>query len=81
MSYMSPSSFSAESVEAMAEALSEQQQKLGVRFGRINESNVQELRALNLAIFPVQYNDVFYADILRSPNGYATLGKRAVMHV
>lgn len=61
----------------MTEALAEQQQKLGVRLGRIDESNVQELRALNLAIFPVQYNDVFYSDILRSPKGYATLGKRA----
>lgn len=58
----------------MAEALAEQQQKLGVRFGRIDESNVEELRALNLAIFPVHYNDAFYTDIVRSPKGYAKLG-------
>ncbi|CAM9106897.1 unnamed protein product [Choristocarpus tenellus] len=35
-----------------------------VTFGNITETNVQQLRKLNSAIFPVRYHDKFYADIL-----------------
>jgi len=37
---------------------------LKVRFGDVTKDNIGQLRRLNLAIFPVTYNDKFYRDVL-----------------
>lgn len=60
----------------MQQISKEQQQPrdVKVQFGRINESNVEKLRKLNLTIFPVRYNDMFYSDILRTPREYSKFG-------
>jgi len=34
-----------------------------ISFGSVTEKNVEQLRKLNLAVFPVRYNDKFYQDI------------------
>eukprot|EP00455_Lapot_gusevi_P006803 TRINITY_DN1291_c0_g1_i4.p1 TRINITY_DN1291_c0_g1~~TRINITY_DN1291_c0_g1_i4.p1 ORF type:complete len:173 (+),score=52.89 TRINITY_DN1291_c0_g1_i4:57-575(+) len=40
--------------------------ELDITFGNITEKNVEQLRRLNIAIFPVRYNDKFYqTDILK----------------
>mmetsp|Transcript_28645 Transcript_28645/g.37541 ORF Transcript_28645/g.37541 Transcript_28645/m.37541 type:complete len:186 (+) Transcript_28645:78-635(+) len=51
--------------------MKERRPKLQVEFGPINENNLQQLRKLNLAIFPVKYNDKFYSDILFVPENFA----------
>lgn len=61
----------------LAQKVSKEQQQphdVKVQFGRINESNVEKLRKLNLTIFPVRYNDTFYSDILRTPREYSKFG-------
>jgi len=37
---------------------------LAVEFGNINEANLEQLRKLNISIFPVRYNDKFYQNVL-----------------
>ncbi|KAF1333104.1 Acetyltransferase, partial [Globisporangium splendens] len=51
----------------------EQQMPGKVQLGPITESNVSQLRQLNVQIFPVRYNDAFYRDILRMPRDYSKL--------
>jgi hypothetical protein len=38
-----------------------------VNFGAINEQNVEQLRKLNLSIFPVRYNPKFYQNVVSTP--------------
>lgn len=38
-----------------------------IKFGSLNDKNVGQLRKLNLAVFPVKYNDKFYTDLSTSP--------------
>ena len=38
--------------------------KLPVEFGRITQDNVEQLRKVNLACFPVQYQETFYKDVV-----------------
>jgi len=37
---------------------------LELSFGDVTEKNIGQLRVLNVAIFPVRYNDKFYADLV-----------------
>jgi len=39
-----------------------------VSFGQVTEKNVEQLRKLNLAVFPVRYNNKFYTDISSAAN-------------
>ena len=39
-----------------------------ISFGDVNTKNVEQLRKLNLAVFPVRYNDKFYNDLANNPN-------------
>ena len=41
-----------------------------VEFGDIHEQNLEQLRKLNLGIFPVRYNAKFYTNILNTPNDF-----------
>jgi hypothetical protein len=36
-----------------------------IRLGEITKDNIEQLRILNTTIFPVQYSDKFYHDIVR----------------
>lgn len=36
-------------------------------FGEVTPKNVEQLRKLNLAIFPVRYNEKFYNDLSNAP--------------
>jgi hypothetical protein len=38
-----------------------------VVFGELTEKNVGQLRLLNTVVFPVNYNDTFYRDLLNDP--------------
>ena len=38
-----------------------------ISFGEVNPKNVEQLRKLNLAVFPVRYNDKFYNDLSSNP--------------
>ena len=38
-----------------------------INFGAINEQNVEQLRKLNLSIFPVRYNPKFYQNVITTP--------------
>ena len=38
-----------------------------ISFGPITEKNIEQIRKLNLAVFPVRYNDKFYTDLASSP--------------
>eukprot|EP00741_Cyanophora_paradoxa_P007126 tig00001093_g6897.t1 len=38
-----------------------------VTFGDITEKNMEQLKVLNVAVFPVRYNDKFYTDLLANP--------------
>jgi len=40
--------------------------ELKVEFGRINDDNVEQLRKVNLACFPVNYQDSYYKDVSES---------------
>lgn len=39
---------------------------LKVEFGRINDDNIEQLRKVNLACFPVQYQEKYYRDVTAS---------------
>ncbi|KAL3922825.1 MAG: hypothetical protein SGPRY_004425 [Prymnesium sp.] len=45
-----------------------------ISFGSVTEKNVEQLRKLNLAVFPVRYNDKFYQDM-------ATINATAYTHL
>ena len=38
-----------------------------ISFGELTPKNVEQLRKLNLAVFPVRYSDKFYSDLAASP--------------
>ena len=38
-----------------------------ISFGEVNPKNIEQLRKLNLAVFPVRYNDKFYNDLANNP--------------
>ena len=40
--------------------------KLPVVFGPITDKNVEQVKTLNRAIFPVKYNDKFYSEVQKS---------------
>jgi hypothetical protein len=40
---------------------------LAIDYGAINEANLDQLRKLNLSIFPVRYNDKFYQNVILTP--------------
>mmetsp|Transcript_18080 Transcript_18080/g.50229 ORF Transcript_18080/g.50229 Transcript_18080/m.50229 type:complete len:179 (+) Transcript_18080:342-878(+) len=40
--------------------------ELKVEFGRINQDNIEQLRKVNLACFPVQYQEKYYKDVSES---------------
>ena len=37
-----------------------------ISFGQVTEKNIEQLRKLNLAVFPVRYSNKFYTDIVAS---------------
>jgi len=39
---------------------------LKIEFGRINNDNIEQLRKVNLACFPVQYQEKYYKDVSES---------------
>ena len=41
-------------------------QKL-ISFGEISSKNIEQVRKLNLAVFPVKYNEKFYNDLANNP--------------
>ena len=41
--------------------------KKHISFGGVTDKNVDQLRKLNLAVFPVKYNDKFYTDLSTNP--------------
>ena len=38
-----------------------------ISFGEVTPKNVEQLRKLNLAVFPVRYNEKFYNDLANNP--------------
>eukprot|EP00966_Prymnesium_polylepis_P336431 7391572-Prymnesium_polylepis.2 len=49
-----------------------------ISFGQVTEKNVEQLRKLNLSVFPVRYNDKFYTDIATvNATQYTSLGMPA----
>jgi len=51
-------------------AISDASRHLEVEFGDIHEQNLEQLKKLNLAIFPVRYNQKFYKNMLNTPNEF-----------
>eukprot|EP00696_Hemimastix_kukwesjijk_P016221 gnl/Hemi2/4599_TR1589_c0_g1_i1.p1 gnl/Hemi2/4599_TR1589_c0_g1~~gnl/Hemi2/4599_TR1589_c0_g1_i1.p1 ORF type:complete len:204 (-),score=50.15 gnl/Hemi2/4599_TR1589_c0_g1_i1:78-689(-) len=45
---------------------------LPVRFGGLTEQTAEQLRQLNCALLPVQYNEKFYKDVLTCPSHQTT---------
>lgn len=46
-----------------------------ISFGELTPKNVEQLRKLNLAVFPVRYSDKFYNDLASNPvQSYTHLG-------
>lgn len=50
-----------------------------VSFDTVRDKNIMQLRKLNLAIFPVQYQDKFYTDALSSGD-FTKLGMQSFIH-
>ena len=48
--------------------------ELPVVYGPVTEKNIEQLRKLNTSIFPVNYDDKFYKDVLDSGE-YTKLGR------
>lgn len=44
-----------------------------VEFGEINEANLDQLRKLNVSVFPVRYNEKFYTGVLTTPKEVTTV--------
>lgn len=53
-------------MEGSADDLRERAAKL-ISFGEVGPKNIDQLRKLNLAIFPVRYNEKFYNDLANNP--------------
>jgi len=53
----------------MAMASKKAKSEFVTNFGAINEANIDQLRKLNIAIFPVRYNDKFYENVLTTNAG------------
>ena len=52
-----------------------------ISFGSVTEKNVEQLKKLNLAVFPVRYNDKFYQDIATiNATNYTHLGMAPKPH-
>eukprot|EP00968_Pinguiococcus_pyrenoidosus_P018563 scaffold1951_cov258-Pinguiococcus_pyrenoidosus.AAC.32 len=49
---------------------------LQVQFGPIHANNANMFRALNMAVFPVRYNEKFYQDVPLFPREYTMYGRR-----
>ena len=45
-----------------------------ISFGEVTEKNIDQVRKLNLAVFPVRYNDKFYADLATTHGKFTQLG-------
>eukprot|EP00743_Colponemidia_sp_Colp-15_P005900 GILK01006342.1.p2 GENE.GILK01006342.1~~GILK01006342.1.p2 ORF type:complete len:184 (-),score=18.95 GILK01006342.1:53-544(-) len=45
-------------------ATDSQRTRAMIEFGSITDKNVEQLRRMNLVIFPVRYNDKFYKDVV-----------------
>lgn len=56
----------------------EKAKELNVSYGSVTEKNIELVRTLNLAIFPVTYASGFY-QTLPSYNKYSRLGKQLFM--
>lgn len=39
-----------------------------ISFGEVGPKNIEQVRKLNLAVFPVRYNEKFYTDLANNPN-------------
>lgn len=48
-----------------------------MEFSRITSQNLEQLRTLNLATFPVRYVDKFYENVLNTPNEISMVLLRA----
>lgn len=46
---------------------------LPVVWGDLTEKNVSQLQRLNATIFPVKYNDLFYQEAIKAPEGFVKL--------
>lgn len=47
---------------------------LPIRFGNLTVKNLEQLKKLNLSIFPIKYGDRFYEEVLQAPPGLVKLG-------
>ena len=57
------------------EAAARERAQRYIKFGTVTEKNVEQLRKLNLAVFPVRYSDKFYSDLAANPvQQYTHLG-------
>lgn len=52
---------------------SEDRAPLNIVFGDVTEKNVQQMRILNQAIFPVQYQEKFYESVIKAPPGFVRM--------
>lgn len=52
-------------MKGIEESASTDGKSLSVRFANITKDNIGQFRSLNLAIFPVRYNDKFYRDLVK----------------
>jgi hypothetical protein len=50
-----------------------------VSFDSLRDKNLMQLKKLNIAIFPVRYNEKYYADALSSGD-FTKLGKTKSLH-
>lgn len=46
---------------------------LPIVWGDLTEKNVRQLQRLNATIFPVKYNDLFYSEAIKAPDGFVKL--------
>ena len=53
--------------DAAAHASRIAEAKKQISFGAINEKNIEQVKKLNLAVFPVRYNDEFYKNLAGTP--------------
>ncbi|KAJ8907873.1 hypothetical protein NDN08_007977 [Rhodosorus marinus] len=53
--------------------MSPRQERAAIEFGTVNEKNLVQLQRLNTALFPVKYNDKFYQEAIRAPDGFVRL--------
>ncbi|EME31936.1 GCN5-related N-acetyltransferase (GNAT) family protein [Galdieria sulphuraria] len=46
---------------------------LPIRFGNLHEKNLEQLKRLNLSVFPIKYGERFYEEVLQAPPGLVKL--------